>query len=254
MSPRITEEQLRLLEKLVDAYWSELEGGTKEDFEFWASLGRDPTIEHRNLEEEPLDLGDMRELEAQGLVSIGWKNEFSGRGRPTADGKSEVEKQRRIRQVVETDKAISGGCGPGVGWEDTLPILQTVVDLYNEAGPGEGVSQPQVCKRLGRNEGDSGVSRAFEVLERSGYLMGEMEIDSVPGPLTAAPTEKALQLLAGWPSSGDAAAAKLLSILDEQIAHASSEEEKGKLRKLRESVVDIGESITAEVLVKLLSG
>lgn len=89
---------------------------------------------------------------------------------------------------------------------------------------------------------------------READVESRWEIDQVPGPLTVAPTEKALQLLAGWPTSGAAAVEKLLSVIDSQIASAPDEERKGKLRSFRDSVVDMGESVAAEVLVKLLMG
>jgi hypothetical protein len=81
-----------------------------------------------------------------------------------------------------------------------------------------------------------------------------MDIDSLPGPLTVAPTEKALQLLAGWPTSGEAAFQKLLSIVDDRIAEAPDVQEKGRLRTLRDSLVEIGEGVAAEMLVKLMTG
>lgn len=254
MAP-ITEEQLDLLEIVVDAYWSNEVGQRKHDFQFSTGMRTGGGLQHPALgdEERGVDVGDIEELENLGLLNVNWRGDLDGSFRPSAEGKRVVEEQRRIRKVAEADKAISGGRGPGIGWEAALPILQAIVDLYDEGQAGEDVSQPQVCRRLGREDNDSGVSRAFEILERSGYVLGEMQIESLPGPLTVVPTEKALQLLAGWPTSGDAAAQKLLSILDERIEEAP-DEEKGKLQRLRDSVVDIGESITAEVLVKLMTG
>lgn len=248
----MTTEQLALLEKLVDGYWSNSEGEAKEDFYFGASMGQGPTIEHRSLEEEALEVGDLEELAALGLVSVNWENDLSGRVRPTAEGKHVIEEQRRIADIAKADRAISGG-GPGIGWEATLPVLEAIVRLYDEADAGEDISQMQVSQKLGRDDGDSGVSRAFEVLQRNRYVEGRTEIDGLPGPLTVAPTEKALQLLAGWPTSGEAALQKLLSILDTRIEAAPDEERKGKLRALRNSLVDIGEGVAAEVLVKLMT-
>jgi len=253
---RITGEQFQLLEKAVDAYWSNEDGQQKHDFHFSTGMGAGTGLQHPALgdEETPVDVGDVEELANLGLLNVNWRGDLNGSFRPTAEGKGVVEEQRRIREVVKADRALSGGGGAGIGWEQTLPVLQAIVELYDEAGPGEDVSQPQACQRLERNENDAGVSRAFEVLETSGYVSGGMEIDSLPGPLTVAPTEKALQLLAGWPASGDAAAQKLLSILEERIEQAPDEKEKGKLRALRDSFVDIGEGVAAEVLVKLMTG
>ena len=198
-----------------------------------------------------LDLGDLEELFSFGLVSIDYGGQKSGNTRPTAEGERVVEEQRHIAEITKSDRAISGG-GPGVGWEATLPVLEAIVRLYDQASAGEDVSQMDVGRQLGREEGDPGVSRAFEVLERNGYVEGGMSIDQLPGPLTVAPTEKTLQLLAGWPTSGEAAVERLLAVLDERIKAAPDEQQKGKLRALRDSLVDVGEGVAAEVMVKLL--
>jgi hypothetical protein len=255
MLARMTGEQLQLLHRAVEAYWSNEDGQPKHDFYFSTGMGARTGLQHPALgdEEIAVDVGDIEELANHGLLNVNWRGDLSGSFRPTAEGKQVVEDHRHIQEIVRADRAMSEGGGPGIGWEQTLPILQTIIYLYDEAGPGEDVSQPQVCQKLGRSENDTGVSRAFEVLETSGYVRAGMEIDSLPGLLTVTPTEKALQLLAGWPTSGDAAAQKLLSILDERIDQAP-DEEKGKLRALRDSFVDIGEGVVAEVLVKLMTG
>jgi hypothetical protein len=252
----ITEEQLELLEGLVDAYWGDGKGA-KEEFVFSSTWQGGTSIHQFQVNgRESVAYGDIEELAAQGFISMTHSDSASRSGtlRPTAAGQTEVEKQRRVAEITRADLAISAG-GPGVGWEATLPVLETVMDLYDQASAGEDVSQMQVAKQLGREEGDSGVSRAFEVLERNGYVVaGGMNIDSIPGPLTVAPTEKAMQLLAGWPTSGEAAVEKLISILDERIDSTPDEEKKGKLRALRDSLIDVGEGIAAEVMVKVLTG
>lgn len=250
---QITDEQLDLLEKLVDDYWSD-DGGAKEDFFFTTTFQAGTMIRLADQTEE-VAFGDLEELARFGLVALSLNNSGRREGtlRPTGDGKAKIEERRQIAEVAKPDRALSTG-GPGVGWEATQPILQTIVELYDQADPGEDVSQMDVCKRLVKPEGDPGVSRAFEVLERSGYVEKRWEIDNVPGPLTVAPTEKALQMASDWPTSGAVALEKLLAILDQRIADTPDEEEKGKLRAFRDSVVDVGENIAAEVLVKLMMG
>lgn len=254
---QMTKEQLELLETLVDAYWSQSEGQGKETFWFSGALGdAGVTMQHPALveEERPLDVGDLGELEALGLVAVDWRSEVEGHARPTADGKREVQEQRRMEGAIRTDASVTSNGGSGIGWNDTLPVLKAVVDLYPDAPPGFGVSQDQVNEHLGRPKNDRDTSRKFEMLQRAGYVDGLLETDQTPGPLMAVPTEKALSLLAGWPTSGAAAVEKLLSILDERIEAAPSEQQKGKLRALRDSVIDIGEGVAAEVLVKLMMG
>jgi len=254
---QMTKEQLALLDMLVDAYWSQSGGQGKETFWFSGALGdAGVTIQHPAFgeEERPLDTGDLGELEALGLVAVDWRSEVEGHARPTADGKREVQEQRRMEGAIRTDSSDTPSGESGIGWNDTLPVLKAVVDLYPGASPGFGVSQDQVNEHLGRKKGDLDTSRKFEMLQRAEYVDGLLDTDQTPGPLMAVPTEKALSLLAGWPTSGAAAVEKLLSILDERIDATPDEEQKGKLRALRDSVVDIGEGVVAEVLVRLMMG
>lgn len=68
-------------------------------------------------------------------------------------------------------------------------------------------------------------------------------------------TEKGLQLASGWPTPGGSGQADLLlKILDERIGDpATPEEEKGRLRRVRESVGDLGRAVLAEVLAAYLT-
>jgi len=135
-----------------------------------------------------------------------------------------------------------------------LPVLETVVALYDQADAGDDVSQMQVNQRLGREDGDSNTSRAFEVLERGGYVQGTASIDPLPGALTVVPTEKALKLLAGWPADGEVALERLIAALQTQIDSTTDEEEKGKLRRVLDAVQGVGENVAAEVLTKVMMG
>jgi len=162
--------------------------------------------------------------------------------------------QRRIQGIIRADIAISPGGGSRIGWDDTLPVLETVVDLYPGAPPGLGVSQGQVNERLSRNENDLNTSRQFEMLEQAGYIKGFLETDQVPGPLMAAPTEKALKLLAGWPADGAMALERLLAALQAQIDATTDEQEKGNLRTVLSAVQGISQELAASVLAKVIMG
>jgi hypothetical protein len=160
-----------------------------------------------------------------------------------------------LEQIARADTAIGDGCGTSkIAWDVTLPVLQATVDLYAQADAGDDVSQMQVNQRLGREDGDSDTSRAFEVLERSGYLQGTASIEQLSGALTVVPTERALQLLAGWPADGAVAVERLLATLQARIEATSDEEERGKLRRVLDAVQGVGENITAEVLTNVMLG
>lgn len=254
---RMTAEQLELLEALVDAYWSNEKGQPKLEFMFYTASQVGTQLQHApGFGEEgvmSIDLGDVEELAGLGLVSVNYSGTRQGTLVPTAEGRFVVEEQRRLAEVIRADKAISGG-GASIRWEAMFPVLEAVMDLYDEARAGENISQPQVCHKLDRPEGDEGVSRAFEAMQEAGYLKGHDEIDQVPGPLTVAPTEKALQLLAGWPADGAVAYERLLAILDKQIEVTDDAVEKGKLKAFRESAANMGQSVAVGVLTKVITG
>lgn len=253
----MTNEQLELLEVPVDGYWSNQQDEGKETFWFSGALGdAGITMQHPSFgeEERPIDPGDIGELESLGLVAVNWRSPMEGDLRPTADGKREVKEQRQAGGAIAPRPLASGGEKSGIRWNNMLPILQAVVDLYPDAPPGFGVSQDQVNDHLGRPANDLDTGKKFEMLEQADYIKGMLETDQTPGPLMAVPTEKALSLLADWPTSGVAAVEKLLSILDQRIEGAPNEQQRSKLRALRDSVVDVGEGVAAEVLVKLMMG
>lgn len=255
---KITHEQLDLLEVIVDAYWARPStSGQKIDFlVFTEGGGRGSFIQHPGLESSPLsiDFGDLEELAQQGLVRLKGTRPKSGGMLPTAEGKALADEQRQIASIVRADDAISPGGGSGIGWEDTLPVLEAVVDLFPDSPPGLGVSQVQVNQRLGREEGDPDTGRKFEMLVQAGYVIGHLETDQTPGPLMAAPTEKALKLLAGWPADGAIALERLLSVLQAQIDATSDEEEEGRLRRVLDAVQGVGRELAADVLAKVIMG
>ncbi len=249
---RITGDEYNLLCQIVDGH-----AEAKEEFYFSTGMGIGTTMRHASIHgRQNVDHGDIEELWRLGLVDVTpGSTAMSGRVRPTGDGIHHVEEARRLEAITRADDAISSGSGASrIAWDATLPVLQAVVDLYAQADAGEDVSQMQVNQRLERTDGDSDTSRAFEVLERGGYVQGTASIEQLPGALTVVPTERALQLLAGWPADGEVALARLIAALQTQIDATSDEEEKGKLKRVLDAVQGVGENIAAEVLTKMMMG
>jgi hypothetical protein len=236
------------LDSIVDAYWRRVSASTGQKIDFTVSTrggGQGTSIEHPGLEVSPLpiDFGDLDELAHKGLIRLNGSRPKSGAMLPTAEGKQVVEEQRQIAGIVRADTAISQGAGSGIGWEDTLPVLEVVVDLYPDSPPGLGVSQGQVNQQLGREDGDPDTGRKFEMLQQAGYVRGFLETDQTPGPLMAAPTEKALQLLGGWPADGSVALERFTGTLEARIEASTDEEEKGKLRAMLDAVKGVGQEL-----------
>lgn len=249
---RITQDQHNLLCQIVDGY-----AALKEEYYFSTGMGIGTTMQHAGVEgRESVDYGDIEELGTLGLIAVSPGNSaMSGRLRPTAEGIHYVDEARRLEGIARADKAISSGStGSRIAWDVTLPVLEAVVEVYGHAEAGEDVSQMQVNQRLERDDGDSATSRAFEVLERSGYLQGTASIEALPGPLTVVPTERALQLVEGWPADGEVALARLIAALQTQIDSTNDEDEKGKIRRVIDAVQGVGENVAAEVLTKVITG
>jgi hypothetical protein len=247
---RITEDQRDLLSQIVDGY-----AEVKEEFYFSTGMGIGTTMQQARVKgRESVDHGDIEELRSFGLIDLTpGTSPMSGRFRPTAEGIHFINEQRRLDAIAKADQATGSG-GLGVSWEATLPVLQAVVDLYNEASAGQDVSQVHVNQRLGREEKDPDTSRAFEVLERAGYLEGKAGVWQLPGSLLVAPTEKTLQLLAGWPASGAVVYERLIGGLKAQIDATADEEEKGRLKRALDAMQGIGEGVAVEVLTKVMMG
>lgn len=249
--PRMTDDQHNLLREIVDGH-----AQVKEEF-YYSTAGDGTTMQQPSVEgERAVDYPDIEQLSQLGFISLTPQEGLAMTGSlyPTGDGIHEVEERRRIESIVRTDGAISEGDRMGIGWDDTLPVLQAVVELYPDAPPGLGVLQARVNERLGRDEGDLDTSRKFEMLAEAGYVKGYLESDQVPGPLMAAPTEKALKLLKGWPADGAVALERLVVALEARIDASGDEEERGKLRSVLAAIQAVGQELAAEVMAKVILG
>jgi hypothetical protein len=75
-------------------------------------------------------------------------------------------------------------------------------------------------------------------------------MDQLPGPAFCRPTEKGLQVTAGWPtSSGEIALERLLALIDERLAAAASDEERSRWQRFREGITDIGRDVLVGLLI-----
>ncbi len=248
---RMTDDQQELLRQIVDDY-----GTVKEEF-YYSTAGGGTTLQQPGVEGgKDVHFPDLEQLAARGFVSMTPQEGLAMTGSlyPTGDGVHEVAERRRVDAVVRAGDAISPDSGTGIGWADNLPVLEAVVELYRDVAPGQGVSQSQVNGRLGREESDVATSRQFELLADAGYVKSLLETDQIPGPLTVAPSERALQLLAGWPADGAVALERLIAVLQDRIDATTDPDEKGRLRNLLSAIQGIGQELAAAVLVKVIMG
>jgi hypothetical protein len=121
------------------------------------------------------------------------------------------------------------------------------------ADAGE-VDTDALNRQLARERHDARTALVLRHLADGGYIRTVHETDQIPEPSVFALEERALQLVAGWPStSGEAALEKLLAVLDERIAAEPDEERRSRLEKLRDGVVAAGRDVAVGVLTSVLS-
>jgi hypothetical protein len=250
--PRITKDQQALLGQIVDAYAT-----VKEEF-YYSTASGGTTIQQPSVDGESyIDYPDLEQLGVLGFISMSPQAgvAMTGSAYPTGDGIHHIDEARRLERIARADGAAQPDSSPSrITWDLVLPVLQAVVDLYGRAEAGEDVPEAQVRQRLEEQGHQSDVSRALEALERGGYLEAAGGIDQISGSVIVAPTERALQLLAGWPADGAMAVERLIGALQAQIDETADEEEKGKLKRVLDAVQGVGESVAAEVLTKVLTG
>lgn len=250
--PRITEDQQALLGQIVDGYAT-----VKEEF-YYSTASDGTTIHQPSVDGESyIDYPDLEELGAFGFVSMTPQAgvAMTGRVYPTSNGIHHIDEARRLESIARADGPPPSDSRPSrIAWNAVLPVLQVVIDLYGQAEAGEGVPEAHVNQRLEQEGRECDASRALEILERGGYLEASGGIDQISGAVMVAPTDRALQLLAGWPADGAVAVERLIEALRTQIDETSDEAEKGKLKRVLDAVQGVGESVTAEILTKVITG
>ena len=126
---------------------------------------------------------------------------------------------------------------------------------YRLLSESDSVSPDQVVAGLGEGTDAGHVHRALAKLYRAGYI-GGLTVEEQAWPYSIYGTEKGLQQVAGWPREGGTQAAEVqtfLHLLDEHIAdERTPEEERRRLREIREAAAGVGVKVLGEVLARYL--
>lgn len=143
-------------------------------------------------------------------------------------------------------------------WDSEVSEVLAAVHTAWSAAPSElGVTQAAINAELGRAADDPRTALILRKLEQgpSPYVATTLRgKEEQVGPLCCEPTNRALEIFAGWPATdGEAALGKLLAELDMQIEEAEGSERKA-LVKIREGFGEVGKGTAAGLLVKLLAG
>jgi hypothetical protein len=156
------------------------------------------------------------------------------------------QRARRLRRADQppVPMSVSGG----IDWPAMRPVLAGIGEAYAaSAQPDVGVTLPEIAWTLGREENDE-LERTIYELTRTGYL--EAVLDQALAPISVQPTEKALQVVAGWPGGADALLAELAARLDD----AATEDERGKLQRALDGLSGLGREVLSDVIANVATG
>ena len=202
--------------------------------------------------------GDL--LELRDLQLIAWRDGSDPSHafiRVTAQGRA------AIAELRERDDAMSSPIEPPpeartmpFDWEsEALPVLTAVMSAYSSVQPHRGVMQAAINAELGREQHDERTGLVLAKLEEAKFITGKLGADQVVGPLSCEPAPRALELLAGWPTSrADHALTLLVSRLEKRLEETTDEEEKGRIRRLLSSLREVGEGVMVSVLTDVITG
>lgn len=250
----LTKDQAQLLRAMADAYAQPDSSTGEKEHIIWHESSGGTGLIHDALSIDKVSKGDLEELDAQGLISLSYGSKgHSGPIRVTGEGYAaiaELDRQARAESGVAVVPA-----GMPMDWKTEMwPVLEAVYRAYSNRPSDTGISQAAINQELGRGEKDEKTGLALHALERADYVRKTLDYEQATGPAFCEPTEKALQLLAGWPAtSGEAAFAQLLQALDAQI-ESTSGEERTRLERLREGVTEVGQGVMTGLLTRIIAG
>ena len=192
---------------------------------------------------------DIEDLEEAGLIAVDWGFSNSGRRgelRLTPAGEAHVD---RLASPPPQPAAPIGS-----DWQrDVLPLLMAAAEIEQNLPPGGGVTQDALNGTLQRSAGDPQTATTLVQLSEAGYLRDELSVEEVDGPIGFRLGEKALQRIAGWPGAGVDLASELLGLIDQRLGDPTvSEDERTRLRRLRDTVGDVGRGVVTGLLTALI--
>jgi hypothetical protein len=250
-TPRLTPDAADLFLELVDAWESHEMHGQRRPItvtQIGSSTGA--RLIHQGLPRDRRSpFGSLETLERGTLIAIRRTGDQRAHVEITDGGVAYAAQLRQARK--DTDRmALSD-----MDWKATMrPVLRAVYEASLTATP-YGVVQSQVNAQLGRAADDPKTDRLLYELERSGYIEAVTpSFGESWGPSHSRLTEKALQMVAGWPGAArDDVVLRLLDVLNAEIEQTDDPDQRSKLEKLRDVVAGIGRDVLTDVLSKALA-
>lgn len=205
--------------------------------------------EHRGLA-----VADLEDFEGAGLLAVDWGRAENGRRgdfRFTQNGAAYVH-----RIMAPAPPTLPPPIG--LDWDsDVLPVLRVIYSLEQVLpANARGVSRDDINHQLQRAEGNPSTDRVLNRLSSGGYLTDELTVHQIEAPLYCRLSEKGLQQVANWPGAPQAdLSARFFDLLNARIADPeTTDEERGRLKRLRETASEVGQSVFTSLLTAFIKG
>jgi hexokinase len=131
-----------------------------------------------------------------------------------------------------------------------LPVLMETVALYDRASFGF-ITFQQVSERTGLS--NDVLSRSLRGLRAAGYIETRLTGGSDPGQHLVTTISASARVVAGlWPSESTIVE-RLLGALEEESRAAPTEEQRAKLRRLREAMIETGTQLVARIIGEVVA-
>ncbi len=171
---------------------------------------------------------------------------------PGLHGGAAGDRCRAKLAVVREDLKPDGSAeSAGDAWfSRDLPVLMATVALYDRASFGF-ITFQQVSERTGLS--NDVLSRSLRGLRAAGYLETRLTGGSDPGQHLVTTISASARVVAGqWPSESTIVE-RLLGALEEESRSAPTEEQRAKLRRLREAMIETGTQLVARIIGEVVA-
>jgi hypothetical protein len=244
MEVPITPSQANQLVELLEVHERAVASEAGQDVFVWHTTGMGSTM---LLTRGATDEQTVDPIDLQGLIAAGMLQETGQRAAIfTPEGLMRAQALRRERRSGEA---------LDVSWESVQPIVEALLGLWTSLGaPAFGVAVETVAHRVDLDVGQ--VERLLDLLTDDGWVEKRSPgfISPGNGGPTYAPTSRALQRFAGWPTLEETVGTRFLEAIDAEIENTADEEKRGRLRRFREVAVNVGEATVTQVLTRLATG
>jgi hypothetical protein len=237
--------------------------GRREPIMYLRHIGG-PSLEHHGFEGEPPKVDDalLEELAGLGLLDIDY-GQYNWNLTPTREGRDVVEQRERVGKLeaaadtgpIAEAVATQAKANNKLGWAAVRPVLLSIRQYWEAGGfSPHGVQVPALANAL-PDELQPLFSATIRSLVGGGYLRPTTSLAAFDLPVEVEVTDRAHAVLDGWPGAAPTELVEnLLAVIAAEEAAETDPVRKRRLRKLAETVRDVGVSTAGEVLAKVLAG